>query len=75
MKTVHNPDCKRVFKNYDPTCPRCQELASGSKPRAGWSDHKRHFEAQRLIHIREHFAPNGPHARGECGPVCTAFDW
>ena len=79
MNTKHSFDCKRVFKNYDPACPRCQELASGSKPRDGWQKDyfakRQRDEEQRRQHIAEHFAPNGPHARGLCGPVCTAFDW
>lgn len=25
--------------------------------------------------IDAHFAPGSPHARGECGPVCTFGDW
>lgn len=75
----HKSDCSRVFKNYDATCPRCQELSSGATPREGWQ--KSYFELKarneqvERAAIAEHFAPNGPHARGECGPVCTAFDW
>ncbi len=74
MSTPHKSDCSRAFKNYDKTCARCIELASGAKPRAGWSDHKRHFEAQSLIHLREHFASE-QHRSGGFGPVCTYGDW
>jgi hypothetical protein len=75
MKTKHNPDCHRVFNRYDDSCPRCQELKSGAKPRAGWNDLKKHQDAQRIQAIHKHFAPGGPHSQGKCGPVCTAFDW
>lgn len=78
-ETKHSNNCQRVFKNYDANCPRCQELINGSKPRDGWQksyySRKAQQEAQRTADIHEHFAPNGPHARGVCGPVCTAFDW
>ena len=36
MNTKHKDECTRVFKKYDPTCPRCQELIKGSPPREGW---------------------------------------
>lgn len=36
-KVVHKEDCTRVFKKYDVSCPRCQELIKGAEPRAGWS--------------------------------------
>ena len=36
-KTRHAPDCRRAFRNLDATCPRCQELKAGAKPRPGWS--------------------------------------
>ena len=79
MNTKHKNDCNRVFKNYDSTCPRCQELIAGSKPRDGWQkqyfSRKAQMDAQREAGIKAHFAPNGPHAQGLCGPVCTAFDW
>ena len=35
-KTMHKPDCNRVFKNYDMSCARCVELSTGSAPRAAW---------------------------------------
>ena len=76
MSTKHKDDCKRVFKNYDATCPRCQELAAGEKPRAGWSDNKRIMEAQRRRAIAIHFAPGGRHEQiTAAGGVDTAFDW
>lgn len=77
--TRHNPDCKMVFGRKDPACPRCRELLAGAPPRAGWQQdyfsRKRQLETQQRQAIAEHFAPGGPHARGLCGPVCTAFDW
>lgn len=77
--TKHSPDCKRVFKKYDPECPRCQELAAGASPRKGWQadyySRKQREESSRERAHAAHFAPGGPHARGECGPVCTFGDW
>lgn len=32
-------------------------------------------DERRSREIDAHFARGGPHDRGECGPVCTAFDW
>jgi len=37
MKTSHKENCKRAFKNYDKTCPRCRELIAGAEPREGWA--------------------------------------
>jgi hypothetical protein len=78
-QTKHSSNCTRVFKHYDSSCPRCQELMNGSKPRDGWQKQyyakKASDNAMREAAIQAHFAPNGPHAKGLCGPVCTAFDW
>ena len=75
-KTLHSLDCKRVFRNYDAACPRCQELMKGEKPRAGWSDHKRRFEAQSARYMAAHFAPGGRHDQiVAAGGVDTAFEW
>ncbi len=74
-RTLHKADCGRVFGRYDATCPRCQELQAGAQPRSGWGSQAREAERQRTAEIAAHFAPGGPHARGECGPVCTTFDW
>ena len=60
-------------------CPRCNELAAGAEP-VSWSGSSdrgrtaRDEEMRRRSH-QAHFAPNGPHARGACGPVCTFGDW
>ena len=70
MNTKHKENCKRVFKNYDATCPRCNELAQGAPAREGWNDVKKAQDAQRSRWIAEHDCKqNG------CGNVCTAFDW
>ena len=63
-----------------PGCPRCDELLAGAAPRQApaWVERAQRRQAdaeQTEAARRAHFAPNGPHARGDCGPVCTAFDW
>lgn len=79
MNTKHKADCKRVFKNYDKTCPRCVELADGSKARDGWQAGyyklKAHNDEMTRLSIAAHFAAGGPHATGKCGPICTFGDW
>ena len=60
-------------------CPRCDELRAGAAPRTpGWvesAERKARHEAQDRAARKAHFGPGGPHRRGDCGPVCTAFDW
>jgi hypothetical protein len=72
--TKHVDECKRVFGRYDLGCPRCQELANGSKPRSGWQStyfaKRRRDDAARLEAIKNHNC-----TKSGCGPVCTAFDW
>ena len=79
VPTKHSLDCRMTFGRKDPNCPRCQELLAGAAPRAGWQrdyfSRKKAQDDQRRREIAEHFAAGGPHARGVCGPVCTAFDW
>ncbi len=81
---VHNcntnkPGKPLPFGRKQPGCPRCDELLAGAPPRqaAPWIA-ERHREdeiaAERDRARQAHFAPNGPHQRGTCGPVCTAFD-
>ena len=70
MKTLHKPDCTRVFARKDMTCPRCIELANGAQPRAGWSDWKRKQEAMALAAIRAHDCK-----ASNCMVVCTFGDW
>lgn len=74
MKTVHKPDCSRVFKRYDINCPRCAELAAGSEPRKGWGNRRKELDQQRCADIRQHFSSEA-HLSGKCGPVCTFGDW
>ena len=40
----HKEDCTRVFKNYDISCVRCQELSEGATPRDGWQ--KSYYETK-----------------------------
>lgn len=60
-------------------CARCDELRNGASARTpAWVERKQSAaqqDADRKRAIDRHFAPGGPHARGVCGPVCTAFDW
>ena len=71
MKTTHTAHCSRIFKRYDATCPRCQELAAGAAPRAGWNDLQKRQEAQRIKAIRAHDFT----ACAKTNVVCTHFDW
>ena len=70
MKVVHKSDCTRVFKRYDMSCPRCQELAKGQPAREGWGSFRTRQELIRLQDIREHNCK-----LANCGPVCTFGDW
>lgn len=74
-QTKHKEGYSRVFKNYDETCPRCQELKNGATARQGWGSHKKELEIRRIQAIKEHYRPyykNG----NKCGNVvCTCFDW
>jgi hypothetical protein len=60
-------------------CPRCDELRAGAEPRTlAWVDQKNSAAAAdkaRTAENRAHFAADGPHARGACGPVCTFGEW
>lgn len=72
MKVVHKSDCKRVFKRYDMTCPRCQELSGGAEARSGWNDLKlRQAELDREA-IRTH---DFTACARRNGGVCTHFEW
>ncbi len=84
--TVHTCNARKPgqplpFGRPDPKgrCARCKELAAGAPARSApaWvEDQQRRdrFAADRRRAADEHFAPNGPHARGTCGSVCTKFD-
>ena len=69
--TKHKADCRRVWRRYDLTCPRCLELSRGETPREGWNDKKRHDEERRIaaIHAHDFTACAKKHI------VCTCFDW
>lgn len=60
-------------------CPRCDALRNGAEAKTGWGNRSAAVQAHndRIDALRRaaHFAPGGPHATGQCGPVCTAFDW
>lgn len=59
-----------AFGRKTPGCPRCDELLSGAKPRAGWGGQKRLSPWLRNL-------PSAAHncrASG-CGPICTFGDW
>ncbi len=57
-------------------CPRCLELANGAAPRQqAWRGLRARNEAIERMAVDAHFAPNGPHAKGLCGPVCTFGDF
>ena len=75
--TKHNHQV--VFGRKVDGCPRCDELKAGSPVRAGWQrdyfNRKGQQDEMDRKAIAAHFAPGGPHDRGLCGPVCTAFDW
>ena len=63
----------------DASCERCCELLAGAPVRQwAWAKSAKMRRAAAETEtemIRAHFAPGGPHSRGDCGPVCTAFDW
>jgi hypothetical protein len=59
-----------VFGRLTEGCARCDELRNGATP-IRW---KKSNDEQRRDEIRAHFAPNGRHALGLCGPVCTFGD-
>lgn len=78
----HNGGQALPFGRLKPVgqCPRCDQLRAGAAPRDAHPalravQRRREDEAQQDAARREHFAPGGPHARGVCGPVCTAFDY
>ena len=65
-----------AFGRKTPGCPRCDELLAGAEPvQWDWAEKRRRDDALERRARAAHFAADGLHARGECGPVCTAFDW
>jgi len=73
-KHTHGPNFGRTVEG----CPRCTDLAAGAAP-VTWApsraERDRRDDKERAAAIRAHFAPNGPHSRRACGPVCTFGDW
>ena len=51
MKTYHNEKCTMAFGKYSTvgTCPRCDELRNGAKPRR-WSTFYDHDNIMRRLH-------------------------
>lgn len=83
MNTKHKDDCNMVFGRKDITCPRCQELLQGAKPRRGYGD-RQIFSRGKLIwitpsqqsRIRTQEIRNHDCQKANCHPtVCTAFDY
>ena len=73
-RVTHSLTCARVFRRYDQSCPRCQELAGGAAPREGWGDRKRRDDLRHAEECRAHFT-SYEHRSGGCGPVCTFGQW
>lgn len=74
-QTKHSDNCKRVFKNYDMSCPRCKELSQGSKPRQGWQAQYFTKKAQNekvwQAHLKsQHCNHNSTNAGGYC-TICN----
>lgn len=66
---------KPSFGRHVEGCLRCQELKAGAEP-VRWDADRRTEERGRARRWQgQHFAPGGPHDRGDCGPVCTYGDW
>lgn len=68
-QTRHAYSCAKAFNRLDKTCPRCQELAAGAAPRAGWRSHRAEAEAQRATANARHVCD------ARCGVVCTFGQW
>lgn len=52
------------------TCPRCDELRGGAKPRKSWGQQKRDREAATTRAIYAHDCK-----KSRCAIVCTFGDW
>ncbi|MFF1650162.1 hypothetical protein [Streptomyces sp. NPDC058240] len=73
MTTKHSH--KPNFGKKVDGCPRCDELKAGAEPVTWNVRHEARLDEEGRRSISAHFAANGPHVRGECGPVCTFGDW
>lgn len=58
-----------------PALTTADTAAHRAAPRVRPSRRRPGLDDERRDSINAHFAPGSPHARGECGPVCTFGDW
>ncbi len=65
----HSETCNMAFGRKDETCPRCQELIAGAKPRS-WGPSRKMQDARHAADIRAHDC-----AKSRCNVVCTFGDW
>lgn len=68
------------FGRKTPGCPRCDELLRGALPREAPEWVRKYLAVKDTdpvlaTEIKAHFGAGGRHTRGQCGTVCTAFDW
>lgn len=77
MNTQHKSDCKRVFKRYDSTCPRCIELTNGAKPRSWNMSYAYQMRVGKGPAYEQFKRELKAHdcKKSNCGPVCTAFEY
>lgn len=58
----------------DKSCPRCQELLNGAKPRAGWQ--RDYYATKRLADtMRKHMLAKHNCKTHGCAPICVFGDW
>lgn len=69
-RTLHKSDCRMSFGRKDNTCPRCLELISGAKPRAGWNDAAIARAKQFSRELAAHDC-----VESNCSIVCTFGDY
>lgn len=59
-----------VFGRKTPGCPRCDDLAAGARPTAGWGSHKKAVQASFARALAAHCCKTAG-----CLPICTFGDW
>lgn len=69
LNTKHKATCSMSFGRKDSTCPRCQELLNGSKPRASYHAKYKLDQDRKTLQIKNHVCT------ATCGTVCTAFEY